>query len=298
MGNDENKTNNITLFRSKLNTFEINNVIEALNDLKEYALHTADTDLRKFVDNLAKFSILQSGLQSSFIDFKKVLSTEVYSDLVKNILNNFKNRPDIDVAQVWKSFHQNNWSNRAIVPKAPYWLKIKNGTLLVGSESSTAANDFLVKYVKVGKPDGTAYTSKEIKEMKENKTITSLYKPILFQKTDLTDDKDRIIYSPVPMLGNGSRMLEIYKDPNQESILGLNNNQLTAKALKGTEVRYMSYAELMGDDSKDVTKSEESQPTSGPKTLRELADAVKQNATEITEKVKEKEEESEDCNKK
>ena len=293
---DENKTNNITLFRSKLNTFEINNVIEALNDLKQYALHTADTELTKFVDNLAKFSILQSGLQSSFIDFKKVLSTEVYSDLVKDILNNFKNNPDIDVAQVWKSFHQNNWSNRAIVPKAPYWLKIKNGTILVGSESSTAANDFLVKYVKVGKPDGTAYTAKEMKEMKENKTITSLYKPILFQKTDLTDDKDRIIYSPVPMLGNGNKMLEIYKDPNQESVLGTNNNQLTTKALKGTEVRYMSYAELMGDESKDVTKAtEETAPTGGAKTLKELVDKVKSEAAATTEKVAEKQDE---CNKK
>ena len=247
MTDDANKTDNIMLFRNRMDTFQINNVIEALNNLKEYAQETSDKDLLEFTDNLAKFSILQSGLQSSFVDFKKVLSTEIYSELVKTILDKFKADPKIDTEQVWRTFHQNNWTNRSIVPKAPYWLKVKGGSLSINPESSAIVHDFYIKYIKNPK-----VSKEEYKEMKKNKTVFKAFEPILFQKSDLKDKKGNVLYLPISKLGNGNKMLELYTNPDQESILENNSNQQADVNTKLMMGEYVSAKDLFPEMFKET----------------------------------------------
>lgn len=239
MTDDATKTDNIMLFRNKMDTFQINNVIEAYNNLRSYGEKTGDQDLIKFADDLAKFSILQSGMQSSFIDYKKVLSTEIYSELVKTILDRFKLNPVISTDQVWRSFHQNNWFNRSIVAKAPAWVRVKNSELAISPNSSIVLNDFLIKYVRDPK-----ISKEELKKMKKNKTILQAYQPILFEKTDQKDKKGKIIYIPISKAGNGNRMLEIYKD-EQESILPGNVMQIDTQAALTAAEGYVSAKDLM-----------------------------------------------------
>ena len=262
MTDDATKTDNIMLFRNRMDTFQINNVIEALNNLKEYAQETADNDLLTFTDNLAKFSILQSGLQSSFVDFKKILSTEIYSELVKTILDKFKADPKIDTEQVWRTFHQNNWTNRSIVPKAPYWLKVRGGSLSINPESSAIVHDFYIKYIKNPK-----VSKEEYKEMKKNKTVFKAFEPVLFQKSDLKDKKGNTLYLPISKLGNGNKMLELYSDPNQESILENNSSKqadVNTKLMMGS---YVSARELFPDMFK-----EKGTPTKKDKDLTDQTD--------------------------
>lgn len=262
MTDDATKTDNIMLFRNRMDTFQINNVIEALNNLKEHAQETADNDLLTFTDNLAKFSILQSGLQSSFVDFKKILSTEIYSELVKTILDKFKADPKIDTEQVWRTFHQNNWTNRSIVPKAPYWLKVRGGSLSINPESSAIVHDFYIKYIKNPK-----VSKEEYKEMKKNKTVFKAFEPVLFQKSDLKDKKGNTLYLPISKLGNGNKMLELYSDPNQESILENNSSKqadVNTKLMMGS---YVSARELFPDMFK-----EKGTPTKKDKDLTDQTD--------------------------
>jgi WhiB family redox-sensing transcriptional regulator len=220
---------------------------------------------------LAKFSILQSGLQSSFIDYKKILSTEIYSELVKTILNRFKSNPAISTEQVWRNFHKNNWSNRSIVPKAPAWTKIENGVMKIGSSSSLLANDFMVKYILNPK-----YTREQLKKMKKNKSIVEAYQPILFEKTDEVDKKKRVIYVPIGKLGNGSRMLEIYDD-ERESILPGNVMQMEAKAALTKAEGYTSAAELMKQPAFIKAKEEIKAEKSKNNMLKNLADTSIKN---------------------
>ena len=321
MTDDASKTDNIMLFRNKMDTFEINNVIEAYNDLRSYGEKTADEDIIKFADDLAKFSILQSGLQSSFIDYKKILSTEIYSELVKTILDRFKSNPDISTEQVWRTFHKNNWSNRSIVPKAPAWAKIENGVMKIGSNSSLLANEFMVKYILNPK-----YTREQLKAMKKNKSIVDAYQPILFEKTEEVDKKKRVIYIPIGKLGNGPRMLEIYQD-ERESILPGNVMQMEAKAALTKAEGYTSAEELMKQPgfikAKEQLQAEKSQ-TNMLKTLAnaslknmkagkkvedteeddmlfgltaEMFEDYSSKAEQIDDVIKKKEEESKKCNK-
>ena len=221
---DANKTSNIRLFRNRMDTFQINNVIESLENLKEYALNTSDTKLIKFVNDIAKFSILQSGFQASNIDFKKVLSIESYSDLVSEILTRFKDNPEISAEQVWKSFNKNNWSNRQVVPKAPSWLKIKDGQILVNPTSAVAQNDYMVKYVRIA-----GVSNNRIAELKKEKKLNEAFQAILFENTKLYDDKtNKIVFIPVNKLGNGNKLTEIYKDDRQ-SVLTKNEANYQSK---------------------------------------------------------------------
>lgn len=294
MTDDASKTDNIMLFRNKMDTFEINNVIEAYNDLRSYGEKTADEDIIKFADDLAKFSILQSGLQSSFIDYKKILSTEIYSELVKTILNRFKSNPDISTEQVWRNFHKNNWSNRSIVPKAPAWAKIENGVMKIGSNSSLLANEFMVKYILNPK-----YTREQLKAMKKNKSIVDAYQPILFEKTEEVDKKKRVIYVPIGKLGNGPRMLEIYQD-ERESILPGNVMQMEVKAALTKAEGYTSAEELMKQPAfikaKEKLQAEKSQ-TNMLKSLADNALKDKKANTNVQSVLNKKEEESKKCNK-
>ena len=253
MTDDVSKTDNIALFRNRIDTYEINTMIEALDNLKSYATSIADTNLLKFIDNLSKFSILQSGLQSSKIDYKKILSINTYSELVKDILNRFIANPVIDAQDVWENFHQNNWTNRKIVPKAPTWLRAKGGVIKIKTTSSYAINDFLVKYALKKTINGVPLTKDLIKTMKKEKTfLEQAFEPVLYKNTFVTDvDKkgNRMwVYEPVTKKGNGNRMTEINSDDT--SILPKNNvpspntNFNSSMASKGGG--FVSISEIMG----------------------------------------------------
>lgn len=294
MTDDATKTDNIMLFRNKMDTFQINNVVEAYNNLKSYGEDIGDTDLVKFSDDLAKFSILQSGFQSSFIDYKKVLSTEIYSELVKTVLDRFKTNPSISTDQIWKSFHQNNWFNRSIVPKAPSWLRVTNGNLEVSPNSSILMSDYLVKFVRDPK-----ITNAEFRKMQKNKSSFKAFTPILFERTNQETSKGKVIYTPIPKVGNGNRMLEIYKD-NTESILPGNVVTSKFKQALSTAEGYTRASDLMKQPSfvKAMEQLEgEKRSIDGLKALANSAIAGLQNNEELDDAISKKEEESAKCNK-
>jgi hypothetical protein len=260
MTDDTNKTDNIMLFRNRMDTFQINNVIEALNNLRDYGNSMGDTKLVEFVDNLAKFSILQSGLNSSFIDYKKVLSTEVYSSLVSKVLDSFKKDQNIDAEQIWRTFHQNNWTNRSIVPKAAPWMKVKGGSIAINPESSYAISSYYVKYIrKTTNPDGSRITKDQYALMKKNGTAQQLFQPMLFEKSDLTDKRGNLLYLPITMLGNGNKMLEIYSDPLQTSILAKNINDEVRDVIKkdGWRTAKELFPDLFVETKKQPKEKEE-----------------------------------------
>lgn len=216
LADDKNKTNNISLFRNKMDSYKINNMIEALEDLKAYANDTADADLSNFVDDIAKFVIIQSGVSYSYLDYKKVLSTSVYSDLIKTILDNFKGNPEVDTDDVWKSFHQNNWKDRTIVPVAPKWIKFTDGALAISDSNTITINDFLVKTVMIA-------DRSRIESLKKQGKFDEAFETILFQITDYDEGSEKFIYEPVHKMGDGVKMFEIYKGGNNESVIATNN---------------------------------------------------------------------------
>ena len=306
-------TNNVKLLRQRLDTFEINSVIEALNDLRSYAQQTGDVVLDNFVLDLAKFSILQSGLNSSYMDYKKVLSTEVYSDLLKDVFQTFINSgSEIDVDQVWKTFHQNNWYNKGIVPKAPSWIKMKDGVLEISPLSSASKQDFYIKNML-----NPNLTRDEIKTLKKEGRGYEAYVSILFQRTDQMGGKygDKILYLPINKLGAGNRMVEIYTDPEQDSVIESNVVKLTLEAKPKKNGGWTKASDLFPELSKaeenenleedqteekdkDVKKEEVFKEDKPLNSIRKLIEESMQTGEDIRKVLDRKKEESKKCNKK
>jgi len=237
-----NDTGNIKLFRQRLDTFEVNKVIEAMNNLHDYAEETGDLVIKEFVVDLAKFSILQSGLNSSYMDYKKVLSTEIYSEMLKEIFSRFNVARELDVDQVWKTFHQNNWYNKAIVPKAPSWIKIKDNMLAISQLSSLSKQDFYTKSIL-----NPALTKEEVKRLKKSGRGWEAFVSILFQRTNATE-KGKVIYMPINKMGAGNKLTEIYSDSDATSVIESNNSS----AMLSTSVRKRSGFTLVKDLFPDI----------------------------------------------
>ncbi len=247
INDDVNKTDNISLFRNKIDTFKTNNLIEALDNLRSYAQQTADSKLETFVNNLAKFSLIQSGMQASNIDYRKVLSTGVYSDMVNNILSGFNK--ELSTPDVWRAFHQNNWNNSSVVPKAPSWAKLKSGRLTIGDGFSLSNNDYLLKTVKKA-----GITKEQFNEMKRNKTLNNAFDYILLEKKFL-DEKDNWVYEPINKYGDGPRFTEI---PGEEEPSVLSKNGDVSKQFDGTgtqstksQTGWISYKDLYPEENQD-----------------------------------------------
>jgi hypothetical protein len=234
LNDDVNKPNGVRLMRSRLDSIKINKIIESVNQLREFAVSTADKKLKDFVDNLAVFSILQSGVQASSLDFKKVLPVEVYSNLVRNILDNFKANPNLDAADVWRQFHQNNFTNRTIVPKFPSYVKIKNNVITISATSSVSRYQFMVKYMP--KP---GLTMKEAMDRGADG-----FTPRLFERTMLNED-GKWVYTPINKRGDGRRFLEIYAD-DRDSLIAENN--LKMKIAPGQTMSSDGYVKIDDPD--------------------------------------------------
>jgi hypothetical protein len=263
MSEDTTRPDNIRLFRNKLDTYQINNIVEDLDNLKAYAMQVADSDLEHFVDNLAKFTLVQSGMQGSRLDYRKILSTQVYSSLVKNIIDAFEaSGKELDPKRVWKAFHQNNWSNNSVVPKVPNWLRPKEGKLLIKDGSSLLVNDYLMKYVK--KP---GISRQQLNEMRRNKTMQNAFEPILYEKRNQLAD-GKWVYAPVNKLGDGTRFTEIY-DEDKASILQKNGD--VGDAGGGFTGGYISVMELLANKTaNNVNVEDNSYNSTTPKTASEL----------------------------
>ncbi len=252
MNEDTSKTDNISLFRNKIDTYKINNLIEALDNLRDYAIEIADNNLLDFTNNLAKFSILQSGAQSSTIDFRKVLSTSTYSELIKNILDTFEaSGKELNTNDVWKAFHQNNWNNASIVPKAPKWVRFKDNKAAIYPDSSLSANDFILKTVK--KP---GLSREQITQLVKAKRGREAFDNILLEKQHPQMANGKWLYIPVNKLGDGNKLTEI-PIKGGKSIIESNNikGQESSSDLFTQSPAISENGEKVGVDPQDVIQA-------------------------------------------
>jgi hypothetical protein len=263
LASDNIKTDNISLFRNRLDTFEVNSIVEALGELSEYADRIADESLKKDINDIVLFSILQSGLQQSFIDYKKVLSTDLYSNTLKNIFDRFKNDEiELETEQVWRTFHQNNWKNSSIVKKAPKWLKLdEDGTIQVGEFSAMANEDYFVKWVMdPGVDDET------LKKLEKEGEKYKAYAAVLYENTKSVveegKNKGKVIFMPINKLGDGNKFFEVYTNVDNKSILEENDHErltIDNKAAKKSKGGWMKASELLKrfEDQKKASEVDE-----------------------------------------
>ena len=216
---NRNSTDNIKMFNNKMSSYDINNISEAIDILHSQAEMTGDMELKEFIDNLARFAILQSGLQLSPITFTKVLPIDLYAGLTSDIFKNFaESQTPVNVDEIWKAFHQNNYKNNKIVktysPKPKQKRKMfrdDDGLPIIDSSSSIARNQYIKMYDKI---EGVNFDDPNIPF--DQKLKLTLYERIKITDAtgrDITLQKSAVKYRPINKLGNGMYVVETAPDP-------------------------------------------------------------------------------------
>jgi hypothetical protein len=210
-------TDNIKMFNNKMSSYDVNVISESIDILYSQAEMIGDFELKEFIDNLARLAILQSGVQLSPVTFTKVLPLNLYAGLTADIFKNYANSPDVvNVDQVWKTFHQNNYKNNKIVPKQKYSAKyLQNGLLVIRGDRNIARNQYIKMYVPVDGVD-----TKNDKLPFDERFKLNLYERIKITDTtgsDVTLDKSVVKYRPINKLGNGMYLVETTPNPLTEA---------------------------------------------------------------------------------
>ena len=218
--------NNIKLFRNKMSTYKNDVLIESINNLLDYAQASGNTQLENFINNLTAFSILQSGLQDSTINFTKILPAHLYSKVINDIVNVYlNNESTIDPELVWQQFHQNNKNNRDIVKK-PKYKKIdkSTGNILLDVEFGDAAYEFISASV-----PKKGLTKDKIDTLIENEKGTTAFDYYVYkrigEKTETIKgvEKTFAVYMPMIPVGDGRNYTETSKYNITKSNLKKNN---------------------------------------------------------------------------
>ena len=266
INSDVNSTNNVKIFNTKMSTYEINTFGESLVELYDHANRMNDEDLKKFVEELSVFSILQSGVQQSPISFTKILPLDYYSAKVGDIFNNFLSNDDINFTPdtVWKQFNQNNYHNSKLVETVYKQTSFNNenitSTELENKFGMSFKDDYVVvKYLKkelIGKKE-------EVQKLIKNKKWDDIYDTILYQKIKLYDSTGKDIgkelpdsfikYTPINILGNKMYLTEAYATQDVESMLKSNIKVDESKYTQAIEdhKRLMSQAYMANQFNKN-----------------------------------------------
>jgi hypothetical protein len=224
--NNVDDQDNIKLFRNKMTTFKNDVLIESINNLLDYAKASGNTQLENFVYNLSIFSILQSGLQDSTINYTKILPAHLYSQVVNSILDVYMNSEfTIDPNLVWKQFHQNNKSDRNIVIR-PQFKKFEKytGNVLLDTDYS----DSNYEYIATSKRKN-GITDSQIEKLKKFGKLYKAFDTYLHQRIGYKTiqgkfkEREYAIYSPIVASGDGRNYTETSMENQLQSNLKKNN---------------------------------------------------------------------------
>lgn len=245
---NRNNTDNIKLFVNRMSTYEANTIIEAAINLQEIA--SGDKDLQNFVDNLAVFSIIQSGLQLSPITYSKVLPNSIYTELVGKIFDRFTDSGGnlISADLIYKQFFQNNWNNQTLVPNAKAGYINKNGILSIPTSYNFSKYDFVTKlFEKVDPLTGKAYTKSQKDWLIKQKKFKELFDKKLYSK--FITSNYQAYYHPINKLGNSMFATEVYGVDTGS----LTESQIALSSLNGF-VNEISYNEAIESIKAQISK--------------------------------------------
>ena len=270
---DRNNTDNIRLMNSKLNIYETNLMSDAIENLYDYAEQNGDNELKKFVQRLAIFSLIQSGVQQSTISYSKILPARIYSEITRQIIDSFvENQSDetlksfidefVNPDVIWDQFHRNNWNNTSIVPKARNLKPGSVKTIDAGRNFKLTKADYFTTFEY--KPE---FLSKKNKKKKEEYIAANLWdelgENVLYKKVkmynsdgeDITNEQKSVIFERISKLGNTQYWTEVYKHNTNKSLMSRNN---ITEEVDTTQLKKELYEDpYMGVSNNDILLNEE-----------------------------------------
>lgn len=221
---------NIKLFRNKMDTYKNDVLIESINNLLDYAKASGNVELESFVNNLTIFTILQSGLQNSTINYTKVLPAHLYSRFINELLTVYQASDEsFDADLIWQQFHQNNKFDRNINKKPKFVKKQKySASIFLNADYSDSNYEFIIQSApKIG------VTSEDINTLSKFKKGYKAFDYWIYKRTGYTTIKGQEYaqYDPLIPLGDGRNYTETSIYNLVQSSLE-KNNVLTTEGYK------------------------------------------------------------------
>ncbi len=217
LSNEEGVPDTVKLLKRATDSYRANMVIESAKDLHQYAMNSGNTELVEFMEDLAYLAIIQGGGNMSAFNFTRTLPVEIFSRTAKLVVDAFKNNKqlELDVASIWKQFHQNNYRNDVIVPNAKFYKKEGN-FIKVSSDMDTAKRPY-VKIVSLNK----AYSKEQQEELRRNRQYDKLYTTTIYERYETRGGNT--YFRPINKKGIGNMFTEVGNATGFGSLVGANN---------------------------------------------------------------------------
>lgn len=231
--------NVVKMLKRVADTYTSNMLLDSAKDLYQYAMNSGNTELESFMNDLAYLTMIQGGNQASGFNLTRLLPVEIYSEAAKKIVDAFKKNPDVqlNVKEVWKQFHQNNYKDDAIVPVAKFF-KSKGGFLETSVDMDMAKRPYVKLVSKV-----RGLTPEMEEEYRRNRNYDKLYVYTIYER--YKNDGEKVTFRPINKKGAGKMFTEVTSQSIQPSLLGTNNtareamypdNKAALEAAQPTEV--------------------------------------------------------------
>lgn len=224
--NNSDGVDNIKLFRNKMDTYKNDVLIESINNLLDYAKASGNIELESFINNLSIFTILQSGLQNSTINYTKILPAHLYSRFINELLTVYKASDEsFDADLIWRQFHQNSKFDRNLNKKPKFVKKLENSaSIYLNADYSDSNYEFIIQSApKIG------ITDDDLKNLGKFKKAYKGFDYWIYQRNgyEIIKEQEYAKYDPIIPLGDGRNYTEtsIYNLVTQSKIK--KNNVLT-----------------------------------------------------------------------
>ncbi len=216
--------NVVRLFSKMMNTYENNMLVDAFNDLFDIEPELAN--------DLVKASVLQSGLDNSFISFASIVPNNKYVDIARSVVNEYIDG-DIDLTNMVDDIFRNSWWDNNLVQSHPYMtsyyedgvkqynVNIQGGhrghVLNVEATNPKSRLPYLKVYTY-----STDYTEDQIRKMTKDERA-SLPKVVRLFKNTFDMSNNNVIFKEVNKKGAGRLAKEFNKDYTMYSKIKSNN---------------------------------------------------------------------------
>lgn len=217
----------VRFFKMSMSSYDVNEIDNAIVD--EYIRYQKkDPEYSQFLEKMAMFSLIQTGMQSSRNSIQKIIPHELWFNSTKQLLDWRGDNLDLDENLIDKQYFQNNYKSDLVGTltenefKKDVYVDEKNNNLIkISVDNDKSELDYLKRVVSA---DNNA--TERVRNKKAGlgmlNNITELY-----QKVEGLNDGYFAYYKRIPILGKYGEHVEVSRYDKDNSIYEFNNRGIS-----------------------------------------------------------------------
>ena len=222
--NDEYFIDNMKLFSKKLQVFDVDLLADSYEEINEIN--------PKLAKEILEFSVLQSGFHYSPNAFFQVLPSTRVLELISPYFDNYAEKFNLNLDNVWEDFMQNSVKDGKIVPRKRFYKNDDSLKSFINGVVNETSND---EYINMSAPTGTF---KVIGSISKEQYETKLFKNQ--GKSEANSKLNRFV--SIPIKGAGMNLIESGKDSMLKNNVSLGQSfpYETTKTISNKTIKSLS----------------------------------------------------------